>query len=214
MSVEKIILRSFLNTLLAILILLVFMFGMLVVAYPETMMHVSYDMGMEKASVWFAERAYNRHDKIDTIAFATTVAIQEGMNGKIISCGDKMIADEEFAEYCAAKDEETRNKYGDQAIDGIEIVKILGSYDQYVYAQICLAQYRTGDTDGAVERARALTVDFPRNNAIACLLLEADSDGDEELVGRLLAEMDALNQEAWEADHRAYYQEIYAAAQA
>lgn len=214
MSVEKIVIRSFLNTLLAIFILLAFMFGVLVVAYPETMMHVSYDMGMEKPSIWFAERAYKRHDKIDTIAFATTVAIEEGINDKIVSCGNKMIADEEFTDYCEAKNEENRNKYGNQSVDGILIVDILGSYDQYVYAQICLAQYRAGDADGAVERAIELTVDFPRNNAIACLLLEADSDGDEDFVESLLVEMGSLNQDEWDEDDKAYYREIYAAAQA
>ena len=212
MSVEKIILRSFLSTLAAIVMLLVFMVGMLVAVYPETMMNISYDMGMEKASVWFAERAYKRHDKIETIAFATTVAIEENMYGKIISCGDKMITDNEFDEYCEAKDQENREKYGDQTINGIKIVEILGSYDQYVYAQISIAQYKTGDKDGAVERAKDLTVGFPRNNAIACLLLEADSDGDETLVSELLLEMETLYSDAWADEDKTYYDEIRSAA--
>ena len=181
MSVEKIIIRSFLSTLAAIVMLLVFMVGMLVAVYPETMMNVSYDLGMEKASVWFAERAYKRHDKIETIAFATAVALEENMYDKILSCGDKMINDNEFADYCQRKDEENEKKYEGQT----EILEILGSYDQYVYAQVSVAQYKTGDKDGAVTRAVnavELASDFPKNNAIVCLLIEADSDGDETLV--------------------------------
>ncbi len=212
MSVEKIILRSFLSTLAAIVTLLVFMVGMLVAVYPETMMNISYDMGMEKASVWFAERAYKRHDKIETIAFATTVAIEENMYDKILSCGDKMIVDNEFDEYCAAKDQENREKYGNQTVDGIKIVDILGDYDQYVYAQISVAQYKIGDKDGAVERAKELTVGFPRNNALACLLLESYSDGDDALVDKLLLEMETLYSDAWEEDDKAYYNEIRQAA--
>ena len=216
MSVEKIILRSFLNTLLAILMLLVFMAAMLVAVYPETMMNVSYDMGMEKASIWFAERAYKRHDKIDTIAFATTVAMEEHMYGKVISCGEKMIRDDEFAGYCQAKNDANAEKYGNQTVDGtpdgIKIVDVLGDYDQFVYAQISIAKYKTGDKAGATKRAVELTVDFPRNNAVACLLLEADYDGDEHLVQVLLTEMDNMYSDAWDTDDKAYFNEIRSAA--
>ena len=214
MSVEKIILRSFLSALMAIVILLVFMVGMLVGCFPETMINVSYDMGMEKASVWFAERSYKRHDKIETIAFATTVAIEEGMYAKIISCGDLMIADEEFEEYCLSKDEENYAKYGDQTINGIAIIEILGSYDQYVYAQICVAQYKMGDGEGAVERAKDLTVGFPRNNALACLFLQASSDGDEVLAQSLLGVIEGMNDEAWDDGDKDYREEILSVAKA
>lgn len=213
MSVEKIIVRSFLSTLAAIVILLVFMVGMLVAVYPETMMNVSYDLGMEKASVWFAERAYKRHDKIETIAFATAVALEENMYDKILSCGDKMINDNEFADYCQRKDEENEKKYEGQT----EILEILGSYDQYVYAQVSVAQYKTGDKDGAVTRAVnavELASDFPKNNAIVCLLIEADSDGDETLVQTLLLEMETLYSDGWKDADKAYYNEIYSAVKA
>lgn len=212
MSVEKIILRSFLSTLAAIVMLFVFMVGMLVAVYPETMMNVSYDMGMEKASVWFAERAYKRHDKVETIAFATTVAIEENMYGKIVVCGEKLIADEEFADYCKAKDEANAEKYGDQTVNGVLITDILGSYDQYVYAQITIAQYKNGDKDGAVTRAVELTEGFSRNNAVACLLMEADSDGDTALVDRLLVEMENMKIHygaTWEESDAEYFGEIY-----
>lgn len=210
MSVEKIILRSFLSTLLAIVTLLVFMAGMLVAVYPETMMNISYDMGMEKASIWFAERAYKRHDKIDTIAFATTIAIEENMYAKVIVCGEKLIADEEFAQYCEQKDLANEEKYGEDTIDGIKIVDILGEYDQYVYAQISVAQYKTGDKDGAVEKAVALTEGFPRNNAIACLLMEAGSNKDDVYVDKLLDVMNSIQMDSssWAEKDQAYFDEI------
>ena len=216
MSVEKIILRSFLSTLAAIVTLLVFMVGMLVAVYPETMMNISYDMGMEKSSVWFAERAYKRHDKIETIAFATTVAIEENMYGKIIVCGEKMISDDEFAGYCEAKNDANAEKYGNQTVDGtpdgIKIVDVLGDYDQFIYAQISIAKYKTGDKAGAMKRAIELTVDFPRNNALACLLLEADSDGEDALVNELLLEIERRYSDEWEDGDKAYYAEIRQAA--
>ncbi len=210
MSVEKIVFRSFLCTLAAIAMLLVFMTGVLVAVYPETMMNIAYDMGMEKSSVWFAERAYKRHDKIDTIAFAITVAIEEDMYDKVISCGDKMIVDDEFGGYCEKKDLENYATYGDQEIDGMPIIKIIGEYDQYIYAQISVAQYKMGDTDGAVERAVALTEGFPRNNAVACLLLEAEKRADETLIQTLREQMESFDQSDWSEDDKAYYGEICA----
>ena len=194
MSVQKIILRSCLSTLAAIFILLVFMVGMLVAVYPETMMNVAYDMGMEESSIWFAERSYKRHDKIDTIAFATTVAIEENMYGKILSCGKKMIADEEFEEYCEKKDAKNREKYGD------DFYLTLGYYDQYIYAQVSVAQYKKGDIDGAVKRAVGsvdLEGEFLGNNAMVWLLLEAYTNDDQDTVKKLIDVMDAS---AWNMD--------------
>ena len=194
MSVQKIILRSCLSTLAAIFILLVFMVGMLVAVYPETMMNVAYNMGMEESSIWFAERSYKRHDKIDTIAFATTVAIEENMYGKILSCGKKMIADEEFESYCDKKDEKNREKYGD------DFYLTLGYYDQYIYAQVSVAQYKKGDKDGAVKRAVGsvdLEGEFLGNNAMVWLLLEAYTNDDQDTVKKLIDVMDAS---AWNTD--------------
>lgn len=208
MSVEKIILRSLLSTLAAIALLLVLMVGSLVAFFPETMMNVSYDMGMEKSSVWFAERAYKRHDDIDVIAFATTVAIEEDMYDKIISCGERMTEDEEFEEYCAARDLKNAETYGNEMLGDHKIVDILGRYDQYIFAQISIAQYKKGDKDGAAERAKTNTVGFPRNNPIACLLLEADSEGDEDFKKHMTDIMRGLSQENWHEDDIQYYNEI------
>ncbi|MBE5747029.1 MAG: hypothetical protein E7352_02500 [Clostridiales bacterium] len=211
MSVRKIIFRSCMNTLAAIFILLVFMVGMLVAVYPETMMNISYDMGMEKSCVWFAERAYKRHNKIDTIAFATSVAVEQNMYGKVVTCGEQMIADNEFAVYCDFKDKLNHDKYGDLTIGGTPIVEIIGTYDQYVYAQVSIARYKLGDKDGALERAVnavELTAEFPRNNAFASLLLEVYEFGDEDFLQTLLLEMDDLYRDGWADGSKDYFNDL------
>ena len=63
-----------------------------------------------------------------------------------------------------------------------------------------------------MKRAIELTVDFPRNNALACLLLEADSDGEDALVNELLLEIERRYSDEWEDGDKAYYAEIRQAA--
>ena len=51
MSVDKVILRAALSTLAAILILFAFMILSLTYIFPSTMMGITYDLGMDGASI-------------------------------------------------------------------------------------------------------------------------------------------------------------------
>ena len=77
MGVDKVILRAFLSTLAAFAILLLFMFAALTLVYPQTMMELTYSMGMESSSIHFAEQSYKRSNDVYYIAYATEVAIGE-----------------------------------------------------------------------------------------------------------------------------------------
>ena len=59
MRLDKIVLKAFLKTLAAALLLLAIMVGVLAVAFPHTMMEMTYSLGMDKASVSFAVTSYN-----------------------------------------------------------------------------------------------------------------------------------------------------------
>ena len=54
MRIDKIILKAFLQTFAAVLLLLGVMFGVLSAAFPQTMMQMTYDMGMDRYSVNFS----------------------------------------------------------------------------------------------------------------------------------------------------------------
>ena len=83
---------------------------------------------------------------------------------KIESCGEKFISDDEFAAYCAQRDEEISSK---------------GGYEQYVFGQVCLAKYRLGDKTEAVERAAELIAGrFPQSNPLAAVGMTALANGD------------------------------------
>lgn len=192
MGVDKVILRAFLNTLAAIGILILFLFAALCTFYPSTMMNLTYDLGMESASIHFAERAYKDSDDIYYIAYATEVAIGEGKNGKIDSCGERFIADGEFAEYCAARNAEL----GDN---------VSGTYEQYICGQVCIAKYCRGDKEDAVERAFEWKGEsFTRNNAVVAVLITALQEQDVETAQLIKGKMEQMQANVSDTD-KAYF---------
>lgn len=189
MGVDKVILRAFFSTLLAIVALLAFMIGALCLVFPSTMMELTYDLGMENSSIHFAERAYRRSDDVYYIAYATEVAIERESTDKIIEDGVKFIADEGFSVYCDDKG---------------------GIYEQYIYGQVVLAKYEKGDKSSAIATAfNAVKEGFPENNAVVALAVKAIRANDEETVLRIHSEMSKMQNSVAEMD-KAYFNEIFA----
>ena len=195
MSVDKVILRAFLSTLLAIVILLSFMFLALIAIFPQTMMEITYNMGMESSSIYFAEDAYKRTDDVGYIAYATEVAILGDNTGKIIKCGEKFINDAGFEDYCVKKDEE---------------VDVETSYKQYVYGKVCVAMYEKGKKEEAVARAFELIgKTFPHNNAVVALIVTANRAQDVATLDMIKGKMNELQNEL-DDDAKTYVGEILA----
>ncbi|MBQ8292050.1 MAG: hypothetical protein IJX88_06075 [Clostridia bacterium] len=193
MQVDKIVVRALLSTLAAILVLCGFMTLMLCFVFPSSMMHITYDLGMDQSSVNNARRAYNRTDEIYYIAFATEVAIGSDNYAEIEKCGDRFIADEEFAVYCNAKDKEGKGEM---------------SYAQYVYSQVCIAKYNLGKKTQAVDKAFALVGEsFPENNAVVAVLVTALRKGDTDTAQKVATKMTERRQSIPEAD-KTYFEEI------
>lgn len=160
MRVDKIIWRSILSTLLAIVVLLTILSCLLCWVFPSTMMELAYKLGMNGESVKYAMRAYNRSDSVEYVVFAMETAIVADKDKSIEECGLKLIADDEFVVYCEKRNEK---------LDTNNI-----TYDQYVYAMISLAQYRQGKTTQAQATAFAgIGNTFPKNNAVVGLLTMA-----------------------------------------
>ncbi len=153
MGVDKIIVRAILSTLAAIGALIIFMALSLCLFFPSTMMELSYGLGMESSSIRFAERAYEGSEDVYYIAYATEVAIEEGDEKKIVSCGEKLVNDTDFNGYCESKNED---------------------YKQFVFRQLCVSKYRLGDGADAVSLAYdSLQGKFPLNNSLVAVLMEA-----------------------------------------
>ncbi len=179
MRMDKVILKAVLSTLLAILLLCGIMIAALVLIYPSTMMTLTYNVGMDGASAWFADRAYNQFENVYYIAYATEVSIGAEDFEKIDRYGSTFVSDEDFGIYCAQIDEET---------DGAD-----GAYAQYIYGQVCVAKYVLGNRQEGVDLAFSVNEDsFPERNAAAAVLLNAllaDTEEDKPFIADMLARM-------------------------
>lgn len=178
MGVDKIVLRAILSTLAAIALLFVFMVTALIFVYPATMMEITYDLGMDSASIDFAENAYDRSDEVYYIAYATEVAIGIDDYASIDACGERFIADDGFAEFCANK----------KMPEGVTM-----EYSQYIYGQVCVSKYLLGDKTGAISRSVELVgASFPENNAMVAVLVNAMAAGDTVSKDAIVTQMQAL----------------------
>ena len=195
MRVDKVILRAVLSTLAAIVILIAFMVLALCFIFPSTMMQITYDLGMDGASIRNARRAYKYSGDIKYIAYATEVAIGKEDDEYISECGKLFIADDEFVIYC-----QSRNK---ALPDGVE-----GVYEQYVYGQVATAEYRLGNKEEAVSVAfDGVESAFPKNNAVVALLLIAFQNDDYDTLGSIYQGMDEIRSQI-SSDEMAYFMEI------
>ena len=197
MSVDKVIVKSILTSLAAIALLFAFMFLMLIGFYPSTMMELTYDLGMDASSIRYAERAYDWSGDEYFMANAMEMAIGLKDHEKIDSCGEKLIADEDFMEYCVYQNE--------RLPEGVEL-----TYEQYVFGQVCVAKYEKGAKTEAVERAFALTVGFPQNNAVVAVLYTALGDKDTETINLIKGKMEQLQTATLSESEQAYFQTVFA----
>ena len=196
MNIDKVILRVILNTLAAIAALFVFLFSTLIIFFPSTMMSFTYDIGMDAASISYAKREYKRTDDIYYIARATETAIGIGDDGKIFSCGKAFIADDEFAAYCA---DMNKNKPEEATI----------GYEQYIYGQVCVSEYALGKKASAVNRAFGyIGDDFPKQNAVAAVLVSALLKNDTVTVELIKGKMEEMQVANLSEVDKAYHAEI------
>lgn len=197
MRVDKVILRALASTLLAITVLIVFMIFALAFIFPSTMMKITYDLGLDGASVRNARRAYRYSGEVSYIAYATEVAIGADDDEYISECGELFIADDQFTEYC-----QQRNQALPEGVDGY--------YEQYIYGQVAVAQYSLGDKQKAIDTAfDGVQTSFPKNNAVVALLLRAFKENDRTTVLDIYREMDEID-ERISQEEMAYFTEILA----
>ena len=196
MRVDKVILRAALSTLAAIAALLAVMILALCFIFPSTMMHITYDLGLDGASIRYAKRAYGYTSDVTFIAFATEAAIGIGDYAQIETCGEELIADESFTAHCAQKN---------------ALIESDGGYEQYVFGQVCVAKYRQGEKTEAIEKAFELVGGgFPKNNAVAAVLLTALSQEDSDAVNTVKEKMNEMDASAFSASDREYFDALLA----
>ena len=174
MRIDKVILKTVLSTLLAIFVLCGVTVTALAFLYPSTMMELSYNVGLDDASAWFAHRAYNQLDNVFYIGYATQVAIGRDDPEAIEKYGDKFSAERDKAS------------------------EVEGSYAQYIYGKLYSSKYKLGKKTEAVEGAFAVNKEaFPKSNAVAAVLFASilNGQGDKPTMELILEKMRALKAE-------------------
>ena len=169
MQMDKVILRAILSTLAAIGVLIAIMALVCAFLFPSTLMTLSYNLGMEKSAVRYAERAYKRDGGAYYVACAFEISVGEGKDADIEKFGEELIQNAEFLDYCKKIDEDAPET-------------VTGSYAQYVYGNTYAAEYRNAKTAeekiAAFDKAFACVEGFPQNNAVVKVLLSALRRGD------------------------------------
>lgn len=174
-KLDKVIINSVISTLCAIAILCGIAFGLAVWLYPSTMMQISYEVGNDSGAMKYAYRSYERTGEVYYLAYATEVAIGIDDCEDIEYYAEKFVADEDFSAYCAE-------------IDGK--MTVAGSYRQYIYGRLVVAEYDQGEKADAKTHAKEAIGDgFAENNAFVALLFAAMEKGDAATVSELVTEM-------------------------
>lgn len=175
MRLDRVILRAIWSTLAAIGVLLLVMVLSCLFFFPSTLMNLSYDLGLEKSAVRNAERAYKLDGGVEYMAFAFSIAVDNKDYDKVQKYGEKIIADDEFEDYCIMQDKQNEgNAY------------LVGEYEQYVYGNTYAAQYRNGEKEEALANAYAVSRTFVPGNAVARILIASLQAEDYEVVEEIL----------------------------
>lgn len=197
MRVDKVILKAFLSTLTAIVLLFAFMFGVLAAAFPSTMMQLAYDFGQDETSIRYAERAYKWFEDTSYMAHAMEVAIGIDDYAKVEQCGMIVVEDDEyFTQYCAEKDE---------LLSGVVSME----YEQYVHGKIATAKYAQDKKAEAVEYAfDSLDGGFPQSNAVITVFYAAHTGGDQATKDLIKGKMEQLQASSFNETEKAYFNSV------
>ena len=180
MKLDKVIVRTVVNTLCAIAILCVSAVLFASFIFPSTMMGISYKLGNDSGAMKYAYTSYTRTDEVAYIAYATEVAFGVDENEDIVYYGEQFIADKNFDEYCLQVDLQSGTSQG--------------AYRQYVYGRLVISEYSLGEKEKAFSYALdAIGGKFVQNNAMVALLFESMVANDSAMVERVVGKMRELS---------------------
>ena len=187
MKLDRVIIRTIVNTLCAISVLCAMLALTASLVFPSTMMGISYKLGNDSGAMKYAHTAYSRTGEVAYIAYATDVAFVIDADEDIVRYGEEFVADDQFLEYC----EETDRAKGLAS----------GEYYKYVYGRLSVSIYRLGDKQKAYDCAiGSLGEDFARNNALVALFVESMVKGDGETAEKIASKLTELLPALEEAD--------------
>lgn len=160
---KKIVIKTALITLGAVIALLALAFGIASLAFPKNMSEICEDMGNYKLAASYAERQYSYTGSTEDLYRCADLYIRLADRSKTVEYCGKLVDRQNFKEYC-------------------------GKNVQYVYGSYATALYLSGNDDKAVEVAEMSVSDgFSIPNAYATLTIEAVEKSDKKFGEKLLS---------------------------
>lgn len=182
----KVVLKTALKTILAVLVVIIIGFTVLSLGFPKTMASFFEDGGSYSFAAGYASLSYSYSGDVADLARCVHDYIAADRDDKVSQFGDDLIKHENFSEYCKSETERL----------GLD-------YKQYVCGKIAVSKYKTGDKQGAMKTVDgALTeVGFPANNAFVQLLLTVKEKNDKDFGDELLVYVKTVTPKDSEAEY-------------
>ena len=144
---NKIILKSALITVAAIVLGALLVFTLWILISPQTMASSCEKTGNYTFAVTCADLRYKYTKDIKDLARCEEDSILSGKDSLIIKYGEKLVEEEGFADLCELKDKQLSEvDYGEGAFITI-------NYKAYICGHLSAAQYRSGNLEKAISAA-------------------------------------------------------------
>lgn len=189
-DLEKIVVKTAVKTVLAILIILVVVFAVFNFAFPQHMATFSESIGNYALAVKYSSLRYSYTGDSMDLARCFDDSVSFGNDDYIIVYGEELVAKEDFPSVCSRKEKEfyeLNDKYfGDD---------VAYDYNQRVKGKLAVAYYHKGEGEKAVDFALAAngTKSFASGNAIATLYLEIKAEGDRQAAALMLSALNGVS---------------------
>lgn len=177
--------------ILVVIIAVALAFATASLGFPQHMATMFENMGAYSFAMGYAGLAYKYSGTVENLARCVDDSIFADDEANVINYGDKLVAHDDFIEYCTTRTEES----------GID-------YYHFIYSNLACAKYTRDDADGAFETAQASmqnVADFPENNAYAALAIRAVKALDYEMAIKLYQE---IIQKTPSAEQQEYYDAV------
>lgn len=194
---KNVISKTALKAVLIVIIAAVLAFGVASLGFPQHMATFFEKTGNYKFATGYASLAYTYSGTYENLARCVDDSILSGDNSDIVNFASRMVDNDGFEEFCAARDEAIRESLENGGLQANTDY----SYKQYVTGNLACSRYALGDADGALETASAALEGegFPPNNALAMLARRAVINGDNDMkikLRKIIEEIEAAPDEA------------------
>lgn len=141
---NRLVLKTALITLAALIVASLMVFSLWILCSPQSMASACEKTGNYSFAVTCADLRFKYTKNAEDLARCAEDGILSGKDKHIISYGEKLVSHEDYNTVCERKDKKLSES---------EYAKYTYGYDSYIRGHLAAAQYRSGETDKAIQTA-------------------------------------------------------------